>query len=144
MIPRVSPHRIGIILCAHAMAANDISPQRAAITCAENVAVLDLLQPTTSLPFSNILAEHQKEETNYTLPLGRENSLAGILAFLAHIKDGPNIIPAVCIEEDHRAECLRVHLAVNKASESDNNGLLDYLKEGFDDLFALLANARGG
>lgn len=125
------------------MAGNIISPQTTAITCAENIAVLNLLHPRPSLPFSNTPADRHNQQTNYTLPLEREKSLAGILAFLAHINDDPNTIPAVCIEEDPQGERLRVLLAVNKAKDSDNNKILDKLRQGFDDIFALLANVGG-
>ncbi|KAK7753362.1 hypothetical protein SLS62_004652 [Diatrype stigma] len=125
------------------MANSEISPQTAAITCAENVAVLSLLYPTSS-PSSNIPADRHIQQTGYALPLDREKVLVGMLAYLAHTDDNPNTIPAICIEEVPKAACLRVLLAVNKAREESNKKILDNLQKRFDELFALLAKVDDG
>lgn len=132
------------------MAKATMTPQAAAIACAENIAVLHLLHSeassrfsTLSSPFSNQVANHQSQRTGYILPFDREKSLTGILAFLAHINDDPNIIPAVCIEEIPGAQRINVLLAVNKASADDGKQILDDLKLRFNEIFALMAGVEG-
>ncbi|KAJ0103731.1 hypothetical protein J7T55_000240 [Diaporthe amygdali] len=80
----------------------------------------------------------------YSLSFERERSLASALAFLSRIRDDPEHIPAICIEEDHcpGAEAsLRILLAVNRATCKDGDGMLQEIKKGFEGLFAVLSQS---
>ncbi|RYP49301.1 hypothetical protein DL769_011090 [Monosporascus sp. CRB-8-3] len=121
-----------------AMAPN--TPQTATITCAESIAILDLLHSVPEQPSSNPVIDHRSRQTDHTLPFDIERSLASTLAFLARTTDNPNYIPAVCIEEDPEpAARLNVLLAVNKARPENAKQVLADLEKGFGRIFALLA-----
>lgn len=127
-----------------------MTPQAAAIACAENIAVLHLLHSeassrfsTLSSPFSNPVEDYHSQRAGYTLPFDKEKSLVGILAFLAHPNDDPNTIPAVCIEENPGAKGIKVLLSVNKASADDGKQILDDLKLRFNGIFALMDQVEG-
>lgn len=111
----------------------------AAAVCAENIALLYLLHSVPTLPFHSQIARLQAQQRDYTLSLMRERSLAGTLAFLSNLKDGPEHIPAVCIEEDPDSAFSSVLLAVNKTKPSDGKEALQDLKSGFEKIFALLS-----
>lgn len=68
----------------------------------------------------------------------------GILAFLSSLKDGPDHIPAVCVQEDIGNRSLRVLLAVNKRTYLDGNKVLDSIKEGFEPIFSVLRQISDG
>ncbi|TGO44494.1 hypothetical protein BCON_0509g00010 [Botryotinia convoluta] len=110
-----------------------------AITCAENIALLSLLHrvpvPPSLNPISNLSVRHKR----YTLSFERERSLASVLAFLSSISDNPNHITAVCVEEDHETMSLNVLLAINKDRQNDNSQIQEELKQGFERIFAGLA-----
>ncbi|KAL4877426.1 hypothetical protein BJY04DRAFT_222175 [Aspergillus karnatakaensis] len=109
------------------------------ITCAENIAISSLLHSIPVAPSRNnpeYLPTHQRL---YILPIDTERKLAGTLAFLAHRKNEPNHIPAVCLEEEPDSETLKVILAVNKASKEDGNNSILCIMQGFESIFAILA-----
>ncbi|RYP08592.1 hypothetical protein DL764_001827 [Monosporascus ibericus] len=101
-----------------AMAPN--TPQAAAITCAENIAILHLLHSVPEQPSSNPVVDHRSRRTGHTLSFDRERSLTSSLAFLARTTDNPNYIPAVCIEESPEpAARLNLLVANIRAARSD-------------------------
>lgn len=71
-----------------------------AIVCAENIAISSLFHSIPVPPSSNTVDHAPPDKGQYTFSFERERKLAGTLAFLAHIKDDADHIPAVCIEED--------------------------------------------
>lgn len=80
----------------------------------------------------------------YDLSLERERSLASTLAFLSSIRDDPDHIPAICIQEDHCSgpeASLRILLAVNKATCKDGDVMLQEVKKGFEGIFAMLSRS---
>lgn len=110
-----------------------------AVTCAENIALLYLLHSVPDPRSRNSIDSLPIRQNGYTLSLLQERSLAGTLAFLSSLKDGPEHIPAVCIQEDPQSAFLTVLLAVNKARPADGKGVLKTLKLGFERIFALLS-----
>ena len=110
-----------------------------AITCAENIALLSLLHTVPTPPSQNPNDSLQTSHRAYTLSFGRERSLTSTLAFLSNIKDDPNHIPAVCVEEDPNSAFLSVLLAVNKSRRHDGRQVLQALKQGFERIFAVLS-----
>ncbi|KAH7418700.1 hypothetical protein BKA64DRAFT_206828 [Cadophora sp. MPI-SDFR-AT-0126] len=112
--------------------------------CAENIAVLFLLHPVPNPPSRNPIDRFQIRQNGYSLSLLRERSLTGTLAFLSSLKDGPEHIPAVCVQEDPQSRFLNVLLAVNKARPSDGKEVLQTLKAGFERIFVLLSQVSDG
>ncbi len=109
-----------------------------AVACAEKIALLYLLHSVPDLPSRNPIDRLPVRQDGYTLSLLRERSLVGTLAFLSNLKDGPEHIPAVCVQEDPKSASLSVLLAVNKARPGDGTEVLQNLKLGFEGIFALL------
>jgi hypothetical protein len=116
----------------------------AAVVCAENISLLYLLHSVPALPSHNPIPSVQVNQEGYTLTLMRERSLAGTLAFLSNLKDGPEHIPAVCVQEDPNSASLSVLLAVNQAKLGDGQKVLQELKLGFEQVFALLSKVSDG
>ncbi|KAE8440473.1 hypothetical protein EG329_007439 [Mollisiaceae sp. DMI_Dod_QoI] len=110
-----------------------------AVICAENIALLYLLHSVPDPPSRNPIDCLPVRPNDYTLSLLRERSLAGTLALLSNLKDGPEHIPAVGIQEDPKSVYLNVLVAVNKARPSDGNEVLQTLKLGFGKIFDLLS-----
>jgi hypothetical protein len=61
-----------------------------------------------------------------------------------NLKDGPDHIPAVCVEEGPKSAFLNVLHAVNKARPGDGKEVLQNLKLGFETIFALLSRVSDG
>ena len=120
------------------------NPASLAVNCAENIALLFLLHSVPVPPFHNPIDNPPIRQKGYTLSFTRERSLAGTLAFLSNLKDGPDHIPAVCIEETPDSASLNVLLAVNKARPGDGKEVLQSLKSGFESIFELLSRVSTG
>lgn len=116
----------------------------AAVTCAENVALLHLLHTVPNLPSRNPIDLPKSRQEDYTLSLLRERSLTGMLAFLSNLKDGPEHIPAVCVQESPKSKSLNVLIAVNKENPGDGKEVLQKIKLGFERIFALLSRVSDG
>ncbi|XMA13652.1 hypothetical protein WAI453_006443 [Rhynchosporium graminicola] len=112
--------------------------------CAENIALLFLLHPVPDLPSRNPIDRFPIRQSGYTLSLPRERSLAGTLAFLSSLKDGPEHIPAVCVQEKPDSRSLDVLVAVNKARANDGKEVLQGIKTGFERIFVLLSRVSDG
>lgn len=110
-----------------------------AVSCAERIALLYFLHSVPDPPSRNPIDRLPIREIGYTLSLLRERSLVGTLAFLSNLKDGPEHIPAVCVEENPDSASLKVLIAVNKASPGDGEGVLQDLKSGFERIFEVLS-----
>jgi hypothetical protein len=106
------------------------NPHVAAEGCAENIALNYLLHGVPELPQQNPIRRVRGSEKGYILPFSKERDLVEILSFLAKTKDGPDYIPAVCIEQDPNGGALRALLAINKRTYTDGNDLLQSLKTG--------------
>jgi hypothetical protein len=116
----------------------------AAATCAENISLLYLLHSVPAPPSHNLVDHTPLPQTGYNLSLQRERHLTSTLAFLSNLKDGPDHIPAVCVEEDADSMTLNVLLAVNKARPGDGERVLQDLKLGFERIFVLLSQTPDG
>jgi hypothetical protein len=110
-----------------------------AVTCAESIALLHLLHSVAAPPSRNSIDRLRIREKGYTLSFQQERSLAGTLAFLSNLKDGPDHIPAICIEQNPDPAFLNVLLAVNGAGPGAGKEVLHSLKLGFERIFALLS-----
>ncbi|TVY28202.1 hypothetical protein LHYA1_G003353 [Lachnellula hyalina] len=119
-------------------------PPSPAVTCAENIALLYLLHSVPDPPSRNSIDRLPIHQNGYTLSLLQERRLAGMLAFLSNLKDGPEHIPAVCVQEGPQSAFLNVLLAVNKARPGDGEGVLQNLKLGFERIFTLLSRVSDG
>lgn len=126
------------------------TPHPVAITCAENIALLYFLHKhpkaafaTPLLPFKNKTSSEIHQRVGYTLPLRLENSLAAVLAYLAHTDDDPNHIPAACIQELPETGTLRLLLAVNRENSTSAREYISNVKNRFEDIFALLVPIEG-
>jgi hypothetical protein len=120
------------------------SPPPLAITCAENIALLHLLHSVPVPPSHNPVDRFPIQRKGYTLSFERERSLTGTLAFLSNLKDGPDHIPAVCVQENPKSAFLNVLLAVNKSKPSDGKQVLQNIKLEFERIFALLSRVPDG
>ena len=114
------------------------------VTRAENIALLYLLHSVPAPPSRNPIESLPIRQKGYKLSFLRERSLAGTLAFLSNLKDGPDHIPAVCVEEDPDSVSLNVLVAVNKAKPGDGKEVLQNLRLGFERIFALLSEVSDG
>ncbi|KAJ6161863.1 hypothetical protein N7485_010093 [Penicillium canescens] len=110
----------------------------AAANCAENIALNYLLHEVPESPQQKPAEPFRGLEKGYSLPFSNERDLVEILSFLAKTKDGPDYIPAVCIEQDRDGTALKALLAINKRTYTDGNGLLQTLKTGFENIFSIL------
>lgn len=121
--------------------------QKAAITCAEDIAALFLLhQPKQVVadPSQNRDTHSLPEQSEYVLPFEVERRLTGAFAFLSGRTHGPNNVTAVCILEAPEAPpCLKVMVAVNRQNARDGSHVLDCLRAEFENIFALLAQVEG-
>ncbi|KAH8774483.1 hypothetical protein F5883DRAFT_412897, partial [Diaporthe sp. PMI_573] len=127
----------------------------ASLSCAENVALFNLLHASRkegtlgkdcvpARPSVGPVESLTIHREDYVLSFERERSLAGALAYLSNIKDDPNRIPAICIEEVHRPRgksSLRILLAVNRSEYKDGDDFLQTIKTGFEGIFAELSQA---
>ena len=68
------------------------TPPSPAVTCAENIALLHLLHSVPDKPSHNPIDRLPIPQNGYTLSLLQERGLAGTLAFLSNLKDGPEHI----------------------------------------------------
>lgn len=97
-----------------------------------------------SPPIRSPINAQQTPKAGYSLPFDKERSLASTLAFLCSIRDDPNRIPAVCIEEDPDSEDpnsagLTIVIAINKASWADGRKDLQAVQQGLQKILATLA-----
>lgn len=120
------------------------TPASRAVTSAENIALLHLLHSVPDPPSHNPIDRLPIRQRGYTLSFERERGLTGTLAFISNLKDGPEHIPAVCVEEAPESAFLNVLLAVNKASPNDGEQVLQNIKLGFEGIFALVSQVRDG
>lgn len=124
------------------------SSSASALIWAENIALLSLLHsvPNSALvqavpkpPSKNPLPVYaQSGLTSYPLSFEREKGLVATFAFLAQTKEDPNHIPAVCVEQDTGSGSLNIILAINKTKKADGSVILNDLKGGFENIFAVL------
>jgi hypothetical protein len=110
-----------------------------AITCAESIALLHLLHSVPAQPSSNPIDHLPIRRKGYALSFERERSLASTLAYLSSVKDDPDHIPAVCVEESPNSAFLTVLLAINKTHQDDGDQVLQKLKQSFERIFAVLS-----
>ncbi|CAM1506579.1 Fc.00g062200.m01.CDS01 [Cosmosporella sp. VM-42] len=107
--------------------------------CAENIALLHHLGNIPSPPRRNLVRDPGPDPaTTRTLSIGNESDLTSVLAFLSSIRDDPNKVTAVCIEES--VPGLVVMIAVN-AEGLDASTYIQSVKAGFDTIFTLLRTA---
>lgn len=118
--------------------------ESAYVACAENISLLHLLHEIPEPPSVNTAPVAFSDAASYSLPFATERSLAGVLAFLSSITDNPNFITAVCVQEGREGADLKVHVAINKKNDKDNNATLETICDGFNRIFLRLSSAMHG
>lgn len=131
----------------------------ASLICTENIALFHLLHAgrgkdkvlsKDSVPARPSVAPVECLPTHredYVLSFERERSLAGALAYISNIKDDPNRVAAICVEEDHRPRSkpsLRILLAVNASEYKDSDDFLQILETSFIAIFEKLSQVVDG
>lgn len=126
----------------------------ACLSCAENIALFHFLHAgrgkdgglckdsVPALPSISPVEAPPTNHRNYILSFERERSLTSALAFISQIKDNPDNVTAVCIQEDQEPReepRLRVLLAVNKSKFGDGNSVLERIRKGFQSVFKELS-----
>ncbi|KAJ3468842.1 hypothetical protein MRS44_002907 [Fusarium solani] len=106
--------------------------------CAQNIALLYYLGQVASHPHKN-LTRHQEADVGWTISLNDEKHLATTLGLLSAIKDDIRNVTAVCVEE--RRPGLVVMVAANTKETGPLSPYLQWVKEGFDNVFSLLKDA---
>ncbi|KAI1421780.1 hypothetical protein F5Y12DRAFT_668422 [Xylaria sp. FL1777] len=113
-----------------------------AVKCTENIAILHLLHPVPAQPSLNPITEIQSKEAGHSLPFDEERRLVSTLAFLAHIEDNPDYIPAVCLQEIPQKQSSNILLAVNRKCLSMKwREYASDIKEGFEGIAATIRHA---
>ncbi|KAI1741950.1 hypothetical protein F4680DRAFT_50162 [Xylaria scruposa] len=116
--------------------------ERMTIRYTENIAMLHILHRVPALPSSNFKTDAQFKQTGYSLPFTEERRLAGVFAFLAHIDDDSDHIPAVCLHEIPKQGTINILLAVNKSELADSEAYLSTIKGGFDRITTTLSGVE--
>lgn len=106
--------------------------------CAENVALLELMGKMPDPPSRNAQMQTSEEAVGHSMPIHAEKALTSTLAALSSIKDDPNNVTAVCIQEE--GVVTKVMIAAN-ADSSCHSENLKAVKKGFDGIFQLLRKA---
>ncbi|RSM15691.1 hypothetical protein CEP52_000641 [Fusarium oligoseptatum] len=106
--------------------------------CAQNIALLYYLGQVASHPHKN-LTRHQEAGTAWSISLNDEKHLTTTLGLLSGIKDDIRNVTAVCVEE--RRPGLVVMVAANAKGPGSSSPYLQWVKEGFDNVFSLLKDA---
>ncbi|KAF7587603.1 hypothetical protein BBP40_007002 [Aspergillus hancockii] len=81
-------------------------------------------------------------ELSFVLHRAKAVAKAGTLAFLAHVKDDAEHIPAVCIEKDPDSVSLNVILAISKAKAYNGDDVIRRIQQGFDKILTVLAKSN--
>lgn len=114
------------------------------VLCAEQVAINYLLHEVPEAPQQRRQSQINSSNEEYILPFSKERDLVEVLSFLAKTTDGPDYIPALCVEQDPAGRFLKVLLAVNKTTWSDGDEILRALKERFAKIFSVLRISQYG
>lgn len=114
------------------------------VACAQAIALLRLLHEVPTDVLRNDPELVPMRHGDYILPFDRERQFVGACAFLACIKDDFKSIPAVCVQEDHDSQLLRLFVAVNKRTPGQGRVYLAKMKAGFEGVFQALGNAGKG
>jgi hypothetical protein len=115
------------------------------VNSAESISLLSLLHPVPAQPTKNTARSLSTSHSpTYTLPLEKERSLAGTLAFVSSIRDDPEHIPAVCVAEGPDSSYMEIIFAINKVAFHDGTNILRDMKLGFDRIFDVLAKGFDG
>lgn len=115
-----------------------------ASACADIIALSSFFSQVPAPVARNALTPLPIGQGDYVLPFYMERRLAEALAFLAKTTDGPEHIPAVCVQQSLSGTVLNVILAVNKSTPTDGDGLLQSLKNGFEEIFEILHDSTYG
>ncbi|CRL26308.1 unnamed protein product [Penicillium camemberti] len=118
--------------------------QESNILCAELIVLNYLLSEFPETPSQTRTSQSTPSNKQYRLPFSIERDLVETLSFLSKTQDGPDYIPAVCVEQDQAGDHLNVLLAVNKCSWNDGDDILRSLKERFEDIFHVLCTTEYG
>ncbi|KAF3386736.1 hypothetical protein F1880_001489 [Penicillium rolfsii] len=116
----------------------------AALVCAENIALNYLLHEVPEPPQQKPTERFRGSGKQYMLSFSKETELVEVLSFLAKTKDGPDYIPAMCVEQDPNSAAMKALLAINKRTYTDGDGLLQSLKTGFENIFKVLQRSLYG
>jgi hypothetical protein len=113
------------------------------IAQAESIALLHLLHSIPLPPSRNPVDPVWTSQGRYTLPFESERSLASTLAFLSGTTGDSNYNPAVCLEENRSSASLNVWVAVNRSSHKDGSQALRRIRQGFEQIFAVVQSTDG-
>ncbi|KAJ5945500.1 hypothetical protein N7454_002339 [Penicillium verhagenii] len=119
------------------------SPKPATV-CAEHIAISHFFSLIPAPVVRNAIGQplYPQKGKDYILPFSKERGLTELLAFLAKVDDGPDHIPAVCVEQNRAGTVLEVILAINKKSYTSGEEVIKELKQGFEKLFHILNEAQ--
>lgn len=114
-----------------------------AVTCAENIALLELLTPlpgkTTNNPQHGQAERVITAQATRTLSFEQESELATTLAFLSGISDDSNHVTAVALEELPDTGQCKVLIAINKPNPDRGNEIQGQIYGSFKQIFGQLA-----
>lgn len=128
----------------HAPSQGGVSP---AVRCAENIALLGLLDPVPghlSIHTPQRSLQDIHGDVDRVLSVEQESELSSNLAFLAAITDDHEHIMSVCIEELPRVEGCQVLIAINKRLPTDGADILKKVQRGFQQIFGRLREVSSG
>lgn len=123
------------------------------VRCAENIALLELLDPRPDDPKFPALQQplaDSRADVQRSLSLNHERELATNLAFLAAISDDFKHVMAVCIEEVPELGACQVLVAINKKTSTSGkdttsgDDILNKVQRGFQQIFGRLREISPG
>lgn len=121
------------------------SQRRQALSCAENISLLSIINPTPSVPGENTRRPPKSKNSSLRiLSFDCEISLTSTLAFLCGISDDPDHVVAVCVEELVQGKGLRVLVAVNKKNPESGTGVLQRIEDGLGKVLRCLSRETNG
>jgi hypothetical protein len=114
----------------------------AAISLAESIALLALLDNVLDEPTAIICPASRRTGDGRQLSLDQERNLAAALATLSGISDDSGHVMALSIEERVLPMGMCIKLAINKAQPHDGDEILGKVAVGFRRIFAALSKAQ--
>ncbi|KAJ5097735.1 hypothetical protein N7456_008456 [Penicillium angulare] len=114
------------------------------IACAENIVFNSLLHEVPNPAKHTKTGRFESSDKRYILPFSKERDLVEILSFLPKTEDGPDHIPAICVEQSPNRTSLNILLAINKSSPSEGDVILENMRDGYEKIFGVLRKCQYG